>query len=202
LKSIFLTIFFFIALRSGCFAQKLQAKEWCWALGHPFAALKVKSVNRQCQRTVNLSKVKLELDSFSNGGKLDAFRHLFYMAAFAQKVKARKLRKLGRAHERTNYKMFKRSGTEFGELPDSLSTVMDLMNNELAFQIGAQNKNLSLGQLQDLVIKEIRAGKAMIMKRDKDGRYLDCSGMTIDLPLREKKWNLPKCLVASDFEYR
>jgi hypothetical protein len=119
------------------------------------------------------------------------------MAAFSQKIGTRKLRTLGIAHEKANYRAFRRSETEEGELPDSLGSVMDLVNNELGFKIGCENKKMGLEELKQRCIEEIKAGKALIMKRDAFGKYLDCEGKEIDLKMYTHQWNIPKCLVSS-----
>ncbi len=171
-----------------------------WALGHPFAAIKVKLISKKCYQIYN-KDLGGKLDNFSNGGKLDAFRHVFFMAAFSQKVKTKKLRKLGCAHEKANYKQFLKLKTEFNESPDSLSTIMDLQNNELAFKNAAETKKLSLPELEKYVIDKIKTGNAFIMKRKKNGTYLDCVNNVIDLNLFKGKWSVPKCLVRSDENY-
>ena len=155
--------------------------ERCWAVTHPFAAFKVKKITKKCSALVCQIEPKNQLDNFTNGGKLDAYRHSFYMAAYAQKVKTRKLRKLGIAHEKTNYRQFLKSEKEEGELADSLSNVMDLFNNELGLKIGAENKKESLEHLSEIIIEEIKKGNALIVKRDSAGAYLDCDGRLIDL---------------------
>ena len=80
------------------------------------------------------------------------------MAAFAQKIKIKKLKKLGIAHEKGNYRQFKKYQNEEGERPDSLSNVMDLKNNDLGLKIGSENKKISLADLKELVINEIKNG--------------------------------------------
>ncbi|WP_317896673.1 DUF6973 domain-containing protein [Aurantibacillus circumpalustris] len=176
---------------------KLGKYERCWALTHPFAALKVKRITKECKIYSDQISIKSELDGFSNGGKLDAYRHSLYMAACAQKIKVRKLRRLGIAHEKTNYRQFLKSEKEEGELADSLSSVMDLFNNELGFKIGFQNKKIFLEHISELVIDEIKKGNALIMKRNRSGAYLDCEGNLIDLKKYNRTWNIPKCLVSS-----
>lgn len=183
-------------------AQKRSRYEWFWALGHPVAAVKVKIISKRCYRLYNSdSKLKSQLDSFSNGGKLDAFRHVFFMAAFAQKVKVKKLRKLGEAHEKASYKIFLNSKIEDGEIPDSLSAIMDLKNNGVGFTIGQQHKHLEPEELKNVVIKEIISGKAVIMKRKSNGIYLDCSDRPVNPDFFIGKWFIPKCLVSSNFSY-
>ena len=168
-----------------------------WALWHPFSALKVKRVTVRCNALVMRINLKSELDSFSNGGLLDAYRHGFYMAAYTQKIKVPKLRKLGKAHEKSNYRQFLKSKKEDGEVADSLSSIMDLFNNELGFKIGTNNKKESLDRLSIKVIEEIKEGNALVMKRNNTGAYLDCDGNLIDFKKYNGVWNVPKCLILS-----
>jgi hypothetical protein len=194
-------IFIFISLFTGTLlqAQKRSKYEWRWAFTHPVAALKVKLISKKCYHIYNLKVREAVPDSFSNGGKLDAYRHVFFMAAFAQKVKSKKIRSLGIAHEKGNRKDFERNIPEDGEIPDSLSTVMDLANNESGITIGASNKRLSIDSLNKLVLVMIEQGNSVIMKRRKDGTYLDCNDKPLDLKLYFRRWSIPKCLVKSDY---
>lgn len=178
---------------------KASLPEIKFALLHPFAALKIKRITKKCEIAFSPAFIKTELDSFGNGGKADAYRHSFFMAAYAQKIKVRKLRKLGQAHEKGNYRQFLKSKAEEGEMADSLSCVMDLKNNELGFEVGSQNKKITLINLSKLIVAEIKTGKAVIIKRDQAGNYVDCQGKKIDLNLYRGKWVVPKCLVSSDY---
>jgi len=192
-----LIIFFCSVTCSFAWSQKLSKYEKCWAFGHPFAALKVKHISKKCFKIYEQATIRKQLDSNTNGGKLDAFRHVFFMAAFAQKVKVKKIKKLGIAHEKTNYRQFLNDEYENGELPDSLGTVMDLKNNNLGFEIGAKHKKDNLNQLSAMVITVIIEGEAVIIKRNKSGNYVDCNGKEIVLP-KQKKWSNNKCLVKSN----
>lgn len=195
-KLFILFLIFNLSLKAQ--SPELSVPEFGWALAHPFAALKVKRLTMKCNQLSSVSELRLKLDSFSNGGKADAYRHAFYMAAYAQKIKVKKLRKLGKAHEKANYKHFLKSKTEDGEVADSLSSVMDLLNNELGFVIGSSNKKSSLKDLSGLTVLEIQKGKAVIIKRNAKGQYLTCDEKVIDLGLYRGHWNVPKCLEASD----
>ena len=180
----------------------LTGPEKRWAVFHPFAALKVRRINDQCAHFYDRKVLAGRLDSFPAGGKLDAFRHVFYMAALAQQIRLRKVRKLGEAHEKGNHRQFKKQQLEEGERPDSLSTVMDLHNNELGIKIGCNQSSLPLQQLRDLAIQKIIAGEALIMKRTASGEYLDCTGNVIDLSKYAGLWHVPKCLVPSSLRYK
>lgn len=190
-----------IFLRTSADALEPGLPELWWAAWHPVAAIRVKSISKKCDRSIHHKKIKTALDSFSAGGKADAFRHVFYMAAFAQKIKStKKLQKLGLAHEKTNRRQFLRGKREDGELPDSLSSVMDLLNNDLGIAIGCANRRALLSELQDLVIDEIHKGRALIFLRNKKGEYLDCSEQPLDIRAYAGKWMIPKCLVKSDHD--
>ncbi len=138
------------------------------------------------------------LDTYENGGKLDAFRHTFFMAAFTQKIKTKKIRKLGIAHEKGNYAHFLKNIKEDGELADSLSSVMDLQNNELGFKIGSANKRKDLRDLKDLMIEEIKKGEAVYFKRNSSGQNLNCNGELILMENYKNKWFIPKCLMPTN----
>ncbi len=191
----------FIFLMNGIFAQKFSDRssyEKHWGFFHPFAALKVKKIYKQCLPYYNELKKTNALDVFENGGKLDAFRHAFFMAAFTQKIKVKKIRKLGIAHEKGNYKHFLNGINEQGELPDSLSSVMDLQNNELGLQVGSENKKKDLRDLRDLVTEEIKKGSAVYFKRNLNAKYQTCSGEIIELENYRSKWFIPKCLMKTN----
>lgn len=185
----------------GLTAQKLSHRskfEKLWAFTHPFAALKVKRIYKQCIPYYEEVKKLNTLDAFENGGKLDAFRHAFFMAAFARKIKAKKLRKLGIAHEKGNYTCFLKGIKEDGELADSLSSVMDLKNNECGFKIGADNRKKNLNDLKDIVTEEIKKGETLYFKRNNSGQYLHCNNEIIDLENHRNKWFIPKCLIPTN----
>ena len=197
----FFCCIFFIFFFADLWSQKISERsryEKCWAFAHPFAALKVKKIYKKCVPLYEELKKSKALDHFENGGKLDAFRHTFFMAAFDQKIKTRKLRKLGIAHEKGNYARFLKNIKEDGELADSLSTVMDLKNNELGFRIGSVNKKKDLQNLKELVIEEIKKGEAVYFKRNLSGNYLNCAGEVIILGNYQNKWFIPKCLIATN----
>lgn len=176
---------------------RVSRYELAWAVFHPFAAIRVKLITKRCAKNYDQENIFRQLDRFSSGGRADAFRHIYYMAAYSQKIRPRKIRKLGKAHERSNYRQFKKHGTEYGELPDSLSSVMDLTNNETGIRIGRENKKTDLTTLSDMVIKTILDGEAVILKRNADGKFVTCTGEVIDREKYRGQWFIPKCLVSS-----
>jgi hypothetical protein len=178
--------------------HNLSKYEKHWAIWHPFAALQIKKHQAAMYTIYKDIKQQHILDNFENGGKLDAFRHTFAMAYFSKFVKAKKLRKLGEAHEKANYWQFLHHlPDEDGELSDSLSSVMDLKNNSIALSLAKEVKVLSAEEIKLKVIKLIKDGDVFIIKRNTQGQYVDCTNQVI-APEKLKIWNTPKCLVKSD----
>lgn len=172
--------------------------EFRWAFWHPFAALKVKHRLPKAMEIYKEVKQAKLLDTLEFGGKLDAFRHTFTMAYLAQRIRVKKLRKLGIAHEKGNKRQFKKLQMEFGERADSLACEMDLRNNEAGFAIGSGHKQEAIEELKAIVMADIKAGNAWYLKRDRQYRYLDCEGRPVDLKAWAGIWSVPKCLVRTN----
>jgi hypothetical protein len=178
--------------------HNLSKYEKHWAIWHPFASIKIKKHQSEMYTVYKEAKQQRLLDTFENGGKLDAFRHTFAMAYFSKFVKTKKLRKLGKAHEKANYQQFLHHlPDEDGELSDSLSSVMDLKNNDIALSLIKEVKKLSTEELKQKIIELIKTGNVFIMKRNAQGLYLDCNNQIIPVE-KLKIWNTPKCLVKSN----
>ncbi|MBC7865429.1 MAG: hypothetical protein IAF38_20810 [Bacteroidia bacterium] len=142
------------------------------------------------------------LDELENGGKLDAFRHVFTMSLLTQKIKSKKIRKLGIAHEKGNYLQFKNGKFEDGELPDSVGTEMDLRNNEIGIKLGSENKKLNSDSIIQLVLLEIKNGNCWVVRMypHKNVRiYYTCDGHRIPSEDLKGKWRNSKCLVKSNY---
>lgn len=193
----YLLIFF----ANTVFAQHFNSRsgfEKRWAITHPFATLKVKRIYKQATPYYEKVKESKTTDQYENGGKLDAFRHLFFMAAFAQKIKPIKVLKLGIAHEKGNYIHYKKGINEHGELPDSLSTVMDLENNKVGIELGVKHKNIPLNELAATCLVTVLAGSTLYFKRNANGDYLTCEDNIIQLIYYKNKWSIPKCLIPTN----
>lgn len=198
LKSICICVALFIGLLPKLKAQHQIGKyEKHWAIIHPIVALRVNSRLKTTMTIYNEVKNQKILDDFESGGTLDAFRHSFTMAYLAQKIKVKKLRKLGKAHEKTNKYYFYKNILEFNDRADSLACEMDLRNNELGFKIGDTHRKVSLDTLKLLIINEIRLGNAWIMKRNVQKQYLTCQNEIIVMENYKDIWYIPKCLIQS-----
>ena len=181
---------------------KLSCPEKWWVIGHPFVAGKAFKITKEA-RTKSDSLVKNSLlDVDPDGGRVDAFRHTYWMARLAQNMKWKKAVKLGIAHEKANRLSFNRMKfDEEGVIPDSISSVMDLFNNQVGASIGCNFKSASKDEIYNYIIKSLKEGKLKIIYKDVNRNDLDCDGKVIDKTVFLGKWNIPKCLVDSDFNY-
>lgn len=175
----------------------LSSPEKCWIIFHPFKAKEAFEITKTTlQKTDSLAKEHILTDL--NGGKLDAFKHSFWLASLSQKIGKKAALKLGKAHEKGNYKTFKKNQLEDGFLPDQKSSEMDLFNNDIGAQIGDENKILSRNELVDLILAEIQNGKMKVLYKDDMGNFLTCNEEVIPLDSLQGKWENEKCMVFSN----
>ncbi len=187
-----------------CFERQLVSQhdiskyEICWAFFHPIASIKIKKHLPEAMNVYKEIKSSKQLDTLESGGKLDAFRHTFTMAYLSRFVKVKKLRKLGKAHEKGNKYHFFKNRLENAERADSLACEMDLRNNELGFLIGGTQKDIKIDELKELVLAQIEQGNTWFLKKNNKNEYISCNNEPIDLNLYKEKWFIPKCLVKSN----
>lgn len=194
-----LIILIAISGKMTCFAQQsVSSYEFRWACFHPFAALSIKKQLPKALAIYAGVKETGRPDAYNSGGKLDAFRHVYTMAFLARTINPRKLRKLGKAHEKGNKKQFGKGQQEEGERPDSLAGDMDLRNNELGFTIGRANRTTNDTLLKEIVLQAITDGQAWYLKRNARSEYVDCAGKPLDEALYRKSWYVPKCLIKTN----
>ncbi|HEX7414330.1 MAG TPA: hypothetical protein VF411_09840 [Bacteroidia bacterium] len=197
------TCYLFLGSGGEVFSQNktfhsLSKYEKRWAMAHPFAVLKLKKHQAEMYAIYTEVKQQRLLDTFENGGKLDAFRHTFAMAYFSKFVGIKKLRKLSIAHEKANHWQFLHHlPDEDSELPDSLSSVMDLNNNAIALGLAKEVKKLNAEEIKLKIIALIQVNGVYYIKRNAYGQYLDDKNQIIP-PERLKVWNTPKCLVLPE----
>jgi hypothetical protein len=185
--------------QSNVSRQSVSFHEKCWVLFHPFVAKKALRNTRIVLADVDSLKKTGLIGTDMNGGKLDAFRHAYWMATLANSIGKRKSLRLGKAHEKGNYRAFKKHKFEDTILPDSASCEMDLRNNKTGAELISEKSRFGQKkEIQDIIIDALRAGKLSIIKKDKQGNYLFCDGTFIDTNLWKGKWDIPKCLISSD----
>ncbi len=180
--------------------KNLSKPEKKWVILHPFVAKKAYRITQMAVKICSEVKAEQLLDQETNGGKLDAFRHSYWMAILTQKIGKRRAEKLGLAHEKGNRILFEKNQTEDGEIPDSVSCAMDVFNNQRGIIIGQANKAANALDIKAIVIKKIEEGDMKITAKNSRGQLVDCNGKAIPIMEMEKKWKNDKCLVPSNYK--
>lgn len=207
MRQILLFTLFFVCFQTVA-AQKLfhqyrqlAKAEKRWVRCHLFLAKRAMQCTRLTEQLYEQAKKDSLITGSENGGKPDAFRHALWMALLTQQIGAKKALKLGIAHEKANYEFFLTKKNEYGELPDSMGSVMDLFNNSKGIDLGLQHRKDSAQDLVQQVLRSLTHGELCIMKTDKSGRFLTCDNQPIKMEEYTGCWSIPKCLISSDWTF-
>jgi hypothetical protein len=179
--------------------RQLPCPEKCWVMKHPFIAKKAWKLTQQSLHVTDSILSCGIIGKDANGGKVDAFRHAFWMALVSQKIGKRRALSLGKAHENSNYRDYKKHRKEEGTVPDKISSDMDLWNNKLGADLGASSRKTENKTIQQMIIQAINDGMLKIIKKNQTGQFLDANGNIIDPKELNGKWKNNKCLVNSNY---
>ncbi|WP_405610591.1 DUF6973 domain-containing protein [Polaribacter sp. Asnod1-A03] len=178
---------------------KLSCPLKTWVIFHPFKAKRALEISDETKKVADsIAKTNL-LDGDISGGRVDAFRHAYWMATLQQKLGKRAALSLGKAHEKDNYKTYKKRKLEEGVLPDKISSEMDLYNNNIGVKLSTKGDLISKNNLISKIVKAIKDGKMKIIKKDKNGNFLTCKDQLISKDSLKGKWENNKCLVLSNY---
>lgn len=177
--------------------RKLSCPEKRWVMSHPFRAKRAMQISNEAREVAKSMKKDPRLDANENGGRADAFRHGYWMARLTQEIGWRRAYRLGIAHEKANYRQFKKNKNEEGALPDEASGSMDFLNNDAGIEAGKRNPDASAEQLTEIIVGMITEGKFYVISRDTSGNFIDCKGVIINMDDYKGKWKNPKCVVPS-----
>uniref|UniRef100_UPI00404754B3 DUF6973 domain-containing protein n=1 Tax=Polaribacter sp. TaxID=1920175 RepID=UPI00404754B3 len=197
--------FFVICLSCNGYAQsnwqrfkQLLPAQKTWVILHPFKAKKAYKISLEATNVSDsIAKTHL-LDGDVTGGQVDAFRHAYWMARLNQEIGKSAARSLGKAHEKDNYRQFKDQLLEDGVFPDKISSEMDLINNNVGLNYTKKRKPYPKDGLIYRIVNEILAGELRILKKDKEGNYMSCTGKILDSEELKNNWTNNKCLVPSN----
>ena len=178
--------------------MRLRGPERRWVIWHPLVALDALSITMNTRKVTKEHAKNPLLDEYNTGGKLDAFRHVFWMASLSAEIKWKKAWRLGNAHEKANKKDWRKGRYEDGSPPDKIAGEMDYWNNKIGLDIGKSNQSMSEEDLIQLVIRAITEGKCKIIRRNANGDFLDGEGNIIASSEWQGKWENFRCLIFSN----
>lgn len=179
---------------------RLSCPEKIWVITHPCVAKKARQIANTAKKYSHRPDIQLQLDNRESGGRQDAFRHAFWMALLAREIGVKKGIKLGKAHEKGNFRQFKKAIPEEGEMPDYAASEMDLFNNKIGAELGKLNSKVPADSMAKIVIDAVNKGDLRIIKTNKNGKYVSCENTDIEYPGKHKVWFTGRCLVPSNYK--
>jgi len=177
---------------------KLSCPEKRWVIFHPFSAKKGLEISNDAIIVSKSMKSNKALDGDEYGGQIDAFRHAFWMATLTREIGWRKALRLGNAHEKGNYKQFKKNIKKDGIVQSEPFCRMDYLNNDAGIEIGKRMKDSTLESIVNTIKQMIFEGELYIIHKDKCGNLLDCDSNIINMFEIKGKWFNHICIVPSN----
>ena len=178
--------------------KKLSCPEKRWVFFHPFVVKKAYRITIEARNISKQMEADSLLDGDADGGQVDAFRHAYWTARMSQEISWRKVRRLGKAHEKGNYIDFKKQRAGEETFSDSIAGAMDHFNNDIGIEAGRKNRKMSADEMKMLIVKKILDGEMKIILKDQNKNSLDCERKIIELKIFAGVWNIPRCLVWSN----
>ena len=177
--------------------SNLSSPEKWWVIWHPFKAKKALDASIKTLRITDSIKKTGSIGKDINGGRLDAFKHAYWMVLLTKNIGPKPSNSLGKAHEQGNRKTFENGSKEDGYLPDKAASDMDLHNNQVGIDLYIQYPQESEKTLIDLVLKSLHRGDLRMLKKD-GANFLNCDGVLIDSKDLIGTWENEKCLIPTN----
>lgn len=202
-KRVFIIILIFLSSQISAQSNwekfwKLSCTHQIWVVFHPFKAKKASEISMEASMVSDsIAKTDL-LDKDNAGGQVDAFKHAYWTARLQQEIGKRAAISLGKAHEKDNYRTFKKHRTENGIVPDNASKQMDLFNNNIGLRFTQKGNPESQKEITLRIVNAILMGDLKVIKKDTVGNYLTCEGALIPLAALGNSWQNSKCLIPSN----
>lgn len=179
--------------------KNLSQPERKWVRQNPIAALRTYKLSQMAAAEAQKYVNDPEFDGDGSGGMVDAFRHTLWMALTTQKIGKRKALALGRAHEEKSKLYFESCDPSEPNLPDSIDSEMDFINNQKGADIGIKYPKATYEELVQIVRNTVVSGQCYKIKKNSKGEYLDYEGNVIPQEAIQGKWITPKILVKSNW---
>ncbi len=177
--------------------SSLSGPEKWWVICHPFKAKKAFGVSLKTLEVTDSIKRLGPIGSDNNGGQLDAFKHTYWMMILSKNIGSGAALKLGKAHEKGNYKSYKNGDKEDGYLPDKVSSDMDLHNNLSGINLYKRYPQESDWRMIEHVLNAVREGELKMIKKE-DSNFLNCQGQVIEPSVLIGSWENEKCLIPTN----
>lgn len=173
----------------------MSCKNKVWAIRNVSSLKKALVISNEVLNTMDSLYRENLFETNSEGSRLDAFRHIYWMYSLASEIGIEKSRRIGLIYEDYNQYVFSIrpcSGYDFA------GRLMDEYNNELGLylfsKIGVREKEKVFEEIMNLISR----GCARIVAKDKLQRSLDVNNNVIPESEWKSQWNNNRCLIKSN----
>lgn len=175
--------------------KSLNPQNKIWAVTHIVQIKKALHVSEQVLNTMDSLYAERIFATNTEGGHLDAFRHIYWMYSLSSEIGVENARRIGIIYEDYNRYVF---DNQYNSSYDKAGRLMDEYNNEVGLylysKIGSKDKSIVLENIKNLIIN----GYAKIISKDKLLRSLDRNNEIIPDSLWKGKWENERCLINSN----
>lgn len=175
--------------------RSMSCKNKVWAIRNVSSLKKALVISNEVLNTMDSLYRENLFETNSEGSRLDAFRHIYWMYSLASEIGIEKSRRIGLIYEDYNQYVFSvRSCSGY----DFAGRLMDEYNNELGLylfsKMGVREKEEVFEEIMNLISR----GCARIVAKDKLQRSLDANDNVIPESEWKSQWNNNRCLIKSN----
>lgn len=175
--------------------KSLSLKDKIWVMKNYSSIKKAYKISLDVLKTMDSLNRENFLGGNTEGGKFDAFRHIYWTYSLTKEIGEEKTRRVGEIYE--NYNRYIFNNIDYSGY-DSVSMAMDLFNNDIGIELGKNKITDSL--IFNEITNIIFSGKAKVVKKNTLEQSLDENDNVIPEEEWKKKWINNRKLVNSNYK--
>ena len=175
--------------------KSLSLKDKIWVMKNYSSIKKAYKISLDVLKTMDSLNKQNFLGGNTEGGKFDAFRHIYWTYSLTKEIGEEKTRRVGEIYE--NYNRYIFNNIDYSGY-DSVSMAMDLFNNDIGIELGKSKiaDSLIFNEITNIIF----SGKAKIVKKNTLEQSLDENNNVIPEEEWKKKWINNRKLVNSNYK--
>lgn len=175
--------------------KSLSLKDKIWVMKNYSSIKKAYKISLDVLKTMDSLNRENFLGGNTEGGKFDAFRHIYWTYSLTKGIGEEKTRRVGEIYE--NYNRYIFNNNNYSDY-DSVSMAMDLFNNEIGIEL--EKSKIADSLIFNEITNIIFSGKAKIVKKNTLEQSLDENDNVIPEEEWKKKWINNRKLVNSNYK--
>lgn len=175
--------------------KSLSLKDKIWVMKNYSSIKKAYKISLDVLKTMDSLNKQNFLGGNTEGGKFDAFRHIYWTYSLTREIGEEKTRRVGEIYE--NYNRYIFNNIAYSGY-DSVSMTMDLFNNDIGIEL--EKSKIADSLIFNEITNIILSGKAKIVKKNTLEQSLDENDNVIPEEEWKKKWINNRKLVNSNYK--